>query len=129
MSDELKTFEYEALRRELEATGKRTYDSVFFSITASSAILGYGLTQDNVFVLLTPLLILWGAFQIIRQSMRSQRRISAYLRVFHESKESGAVWESALASSRTSNKSPPPIGRWRNITNRLRLAAQRVPSL
>ncbi|MBN2396335.1 MAG: hypothetical protein JXC36_07735 [Candidatus Atribacteria bacterium] len=119
--NELKIAEFKALRAEIEATSKRTYDTVFLALTGSSALIGYGFTKENPWIFLTPLIIIWGASQIIRQSYRSQRRLVAYIRVFHETDE---MWESVLAQSRILVKKERCERGNSNITQRLRLVAQ-----
>lgn len=107
MAQELRVSEYEALRTELEATSKRTYETVFLAVTVSAGLIGYSLKGNHVFVALSPLLLLYAAYVVLCQSLRSERRIVAYLRACHEGPDIGAMWETMLYERRISGKKDP----------------------
>ncbi|HEY3285080.1 MAG TPA: hypothetical protein VGN26_22635 [Armatimonadota bacterium] len=129
MADELRRSEYEALRRELEATSRRVYDTVAFAITVAAAVLGYGFRSDSLWTTLVPVPLVCGAYALVVQSVRSQRRVSAYLQFWHESVPRGAVWERMLVQqrlvTRSRKRAPQRSLGWAGArTSRLMMAAQ-----
>jgi hypothetical protein len=69
------------------------------------------------------LLVLLGAYETAVQSVRSLRGIVASLRVFHEGRQRGSVWESLLPYQRAIEKATRREKK-RNPTRRLKMAAQ-----
>ncbi|MFA5240105.1 MAG: hypothetical protein WC476_10440 [Phycisphaerae bacterium] len=92
--------EYKSLREEILMIIKRGYEIYFSAIALSIGLLGCGIKIDkfttSVIVILSPVFVLNLGFDLIREQVRTLRRNAAYIRIFHEGKDSDIFWETRL---------------------------------
>lgn len=97
--------EYQSLRQEILELFQREYQSVTVGLTATGAILGYGLSQDSTVSLffLIPLVILSLVLMQLKQCHDSILQIAVYIRMRYEKdkkNELGFYWESYMYRQR-----------------------------
>jgi len=92
--------EYRTLREEILVHEKSIWQVHSFLLTAAGAIFGYGLTVNNPFVLLVPLVILIPGIYMILSRWSHIYRIAAYIRLLLEPEVDGLNWETHWARVR-----------------------------
>lgn len=85
--------EYNALRAEIREYQSRQFTMVSFAITATVTLIGYGTTNKNALVLVTPILILTLVLLQLVRNIFHIFRVGTYIRAFIKPNEVSLNWE------------------------------------
>ena len=110
MTLDLSQAAYQAHRTTILSLGQRKEAMVQASVTASVAVVAYGGSLQNPFIMLGALLIILGAYNYICHSIYAVRRCATFLRVYY-----GDTWEVTLHKLHKMRKNKPKIRIERNF--------------
>jgi fatty acid desaturase len=85
--------EYKTLRAEIDRNSQITATVFLAAITATSALIGYGISSKLGPIFLSPFAIIIPSLFFISSQLESTTRIAAYIMVFFEADSEGLNWE------------------------------------
>lgn len=97
---ELKIQEYNHLYREIHSNADKVAFAINLMFTVSIAIITYGVKnfeESSNLIFLTPLILIISLTFFIYSQINSTSRVAAYIKVFHEERDSGIYWESRMS--------------------------------
>lgn len=89
---------------EIQSNSKSVDSALALIVTSATGIIGISTKLGdglNYFAFLLPFIIIIPATYFIYSQLNSTARIASYIKVFHESQESGILWESRLSLLRS----------------------------
>lgn len=102
MSDTARLAEYQMLQDEIASNSSLVAQVFIFSVTATAALIGYGIEAGNWLVFLAPFAVLLPSMWFIASQLEATVRIATYIRLFLEPDVEGLNWETRLAALRCS---------------------------
>lgn len=93
-TDEIKIEEYKSLLADTRLHMKLIPEILAFMVVATSALLGYGIKNENAIICLTPLLVLCPCAYLIGEQMKEVLRKGAYIKGQYEQTEQ--LWQNTL---------------------------------
>lgn len=107
MAGELMVEEYKSLRRELLQLAASISRWQLVGFASAGIALGVALLAGAWIVSAAALLVIAGCIYGIIHDLTSILRIAAYIQVFHEGRDTGALWESRLEDVRDAHVFSP----------------------
>lgn len=98
--------EYKALREEIKTNSQLTAQVFTIAMTASAALIGYGLQASYWPIFLSPFAILIPSLYFISSQLESTTRIAAYMQIYIEPKLEGLNWETEFLNLRKNKLLP-----------------------
>ncbi len=105
--NENKIEEYRQLYREIHSNSDKIAFALGVIYSGTSGIITYGLNnykESSEFMFLSPFLLIIPLTFFINSQINSTVRIAAYLKVFHEDRDSGIYWEHRLGIFKSPEK-------------------------
>lgn len=96
--------EWKKMVAEIQSNSKSVDSALALIVTSATGIIGISAKLGeglNYFAFFLPFIIIIPATYFIYSQLNSTARIASYIKVFHESRESGILWESRLSLLRS----------------------------
>ena len=100
----LKIEEYKNLYNELHSSSDKVSFAINLMYSISVGVITYGLSQGdsvNNLIFLAPLILIIPLTFFIYSQLNAIARIGSYIKVFHEGKENGLLWETRVSKFKT----------------------------